>query len=109
MRGLLLLIAILSYLLWALARYQLGRSLVFGSISDGPLVTTGLYAKFRNPIYLFGTISLTFYLLAICRPWYLCLLLILLPMQYVRMKREARALSKKFDEQYENYVRDVWI
>jgi protein-S-isoprenylcysteine O-methyltransferase Ste14 len=105
----LLAVSVGAYMLWALARYQLGRSLAFGVITDGPLVTTGLYSKFTNPIYLFGTIALTSYLLVINRPIWLCILLLLLPMQYIRAHRESKALLKKYDDRYEAYLASVWI
>lgn len=109
LRCLLILIWIASYLLWALARYQLGTALAFGVSTDGPFITSGLYSKFRNPIYLFGTIALTSYLLIINRPMWLLILLVLVPMQYVRSARESRALMKKYDEQYEAYLQQVWL
>jgi protein-S-isoprenylcysteine O-methyltransferase Ste14 len=108
-RLLLLTISASAYTLWALARYQLGRSLAFGVTTDGPFVTTGLYSKFTNPIYLFGTIALTSYLLLINRPIWLCILIVMLPMQYIRAQREARALLKKYDDRYEAYLASVWF
>lgn len=108
-RLLLLMISASAYTLWALARYQLGRSLAFGVTTDGPFVTTGLYSKFTNPIYLFGTIALTSYLLLINRPIWLCILIVMLPMQYIRAQRESRALLKKYDDRYEAYLASVWF
>ena len=108
-RCILFLVAYLSYALWALARYQLGSSLAFTVSTDGPLITTGLYSKFSSPIYLFGTIALISYLFLINRPIWLCVLIILLPMQLFRSKKESRALMKKYDEQYEAYLQRVWI
>lgn len=108
-RTMCLVFACASYALWALARYQLGRSLTFRAVADGPLVTKGLYSKFTNPIYLFGTIALVFYLLAICRPLWLLVLVVLVPMQYIRAVQERRALLKKYDDQYEEYLKGVWI
>jgi protein-S-isoprenylcysteine O-methyltransferase Ste14 len=105
----LLVVSASAYILWALARYQLGRSLSFGVTTDGPFITTGLYSKFSNPIYLFGTIALTSYLLLINRPIWLCILFVLLPMQYIRARRESRALLKKYDDRYEAYVASVWF
>ena len=98
-----------SYALWFLARVQLGQSLVFLAKADGPLITTGLYKKFRNPIYLFGTVSLTSYLMLIDKPLYLLILFVLIPVQLIRSNLETRILRKKYDEQYDDYVKSVWI
>lgn len=108
-RSVLMVLAFVFYALWALARYQLGVSLAFVVSTDGPFITTGLYSKFRNPIYLFGTLALTTYLLAIARPIWLLVLVVILPMQYLRATKESRALLKKYDEGYEAYLRQVWI
>jgi protein-S-isoprenylcysteine O-methyltransferase Ste14 len=108
-RSILAVTSLMFYLLWALARYQLGASLAFTVTTDGPFIATGLYAKFRNPIYLFGTFALMTYLLAICRPRWLLILLVIVPMQYVRAARESKALKKRYDEQYDAYLKQVWL
>jgi phospholipid methyltransferase len=49
-------IAAIGFLLWFAARLQLGES--FAVLPKArALVTTGLYSKFRNPIYLFGGLA----------------------------------------------------
>lgn len=57
-------IAAIGISLWALARVQLGSSF---SVSPQArrLVTTGLYSKFRNPIYLFGGVRIVGLLVAL--------------------------------------------
>lgn len=42
-----------AFCLWALARLQAGMSFS-GKARATALVTTGLYSKIRNPIYVFG-------------------------------------------------------
>jgi len=46
-------IAGVSFPLFALARWQLGSSFSVKA-KAGQLVTTGIYSRIRNPIYLFG-------------------------------------------------------
>ena len=108
-RSLLLIASLIAYTLWFTARIQLGNSLTLLAKTDGPFITTGLYSKFRNPIYLFGTISLSTYLLVIHKPKYLCLLFVLVPVQFVRAFAESNALRRKYDEKYEEYEKQVWI
>lgn len=105
----LLLVSTTSFLFWTLARYQLGSSLTFLAKADGPLITTGLYSKIRNPIYVFGTISMSSYLLLINKPEWLLLLLVVVPMQIIRSNQETKVLRKKYDDLYENYERTLWF
>ena len=46
-------IAAAGFALWTVARLQLGSSFSARARAN-QLVTTGLYSKFRHPIYLFG-------------------------------------------------------
>ncbi|KAJ1427471.1 hypothetical protein B484DRAFT_397198 [Ochromonadaceae sp. CCMP2298] len=103
--------SLVSYVLWFAARVQLGSkgNLTVLARSNGPLITTGLYSRLRNPIYVFGTVALTTYLLAISRAWYLLVLLVLVPLQLFRSFVEAKVLRRKFDEQYEEYIKRVWM
>lgn len=108
-RVVLMLVSMASFLLWSLARYQLGASLTFLAKTDGPFITTGLYSKIRNPIYLFGTVSMSSYLLLINKPEWLLLLFVVVPMQIIRSNQETKVLRKKYDELYENYERKLWF
>ena len=49
-------IAVASFALWMVARVQLGKSFSVRAQARA-LVTTGLYSKFRHPIYLFGELA----------------------------------------------------
>src|SRR5450755_2962081 len=51
----------------AVARYQLGRSFSVKAEAH-KLVTTGLYSKIRNPIYVFGMVMITGMILFLGRP-----------------------------------------
>lgn len=48
-------------------------------------------------------------ILAIGRPWWLLILLVLAPMQMVRARKEARVLEEKFGEEYREYRRRTWF
>lgn len=49
-------IAIAGFALWLTARFQLGESFSV-SAQARKLVTTGLYSRFRNPIYYFAGVA----------------------------------------------------
>ncbi len=92
----------------ALARYQLGRSFAIRAEAH-QLVTHGIYSKIRNPIYVFGTILISGFVLIIHKPagWLLVLAIIIL--QIIRAHREARVLETAFGDAYREYRRKTWF
>ena len=102
------LLAAISFGFWMTARVQLG-----GSFSIAPkakaLVTRGIYARIRNPIYVFSATWITGLALALGRPIALLLLVPLIPMQFVRARNEARVLEERFGEEYRAYRRKTWF
>jgi protein-S-isoprenylcysteine O-methyltransferase Ste14 len=101
-------IAGLSFPLFVLARWQLGSSFSVKAKASR-LVTTGLYSRIRNPIYLFGglfVVGLSLFL----SPWGpLVVALVIVPMQVVRARREERVLAEAFGEEYERYKSKTWF
>ena len=101
-------IAGISFPLFALARWQLGSSFSVKAKASR-LVTTGLYSRIRNPIYLFGglfLIGLSLFL----SPWGpLAVALVIVPLQVVRARREERVLAEAFGEEYERYKSKSWF
>jgi protein-S-isoprenylcysteine O-methyltransferase Ste14 len=94
--------------LLSVARIQLGRSFSVQARAMH-LVTTGVYARIRNPIYLAG--ELLFVGLALFVPSWIPLLIVAVtvPIQMVRARREADVLRAAFGEEYEAYRRDTWF
>src|ERR1700730_5864982 len=91
-----------------LSRYPLGLS--FSIARKGPsLVTRGIYSRFRNPIYISGMIFLIGVALVVERPKLLAVLLVLIPMQILRARREAAVLETKFGDAYREYRRRTWF
>jgi protein-S-isoprenylcysteine O-methyltransferase Ste14 len=101
-------IAGISFPLFALARWQLGSSFSVKA-KAGRLVTTGLYSRIRNPIYLFGglfIVGLSLFL----SPWGpLAVALVIVPLQVVRARREERVLAEAYGEEYERYKSKTWL
>ena len=97
-----------ALLLWGIAHIQLGDAFSVRAKAQR-LVRTGLYARFRNPIYVFGGIGIAGYLLVIERPIWLLAFVVLIPLQLVRSRNEARVLEEKFGDEYREYVRHTWI
>jgi protein-S-isoprenylcysteine O-methyltransferase Ste14 len=95
-------IAAIGISVWTLARIQLGSSF---SVSPQArrLVTTGLYSKFRNPIYLFGGVGIVGLLVALGNWTVLVMFLALYSIQISRAKKEAKALEATFGDEYRRY------
>jgi protein-S-isoprenylcysteine O-methyltransferase Ste14 len=49
-------VAIPAFVLWIIARFQLGNSFTIRPQAS-PLVTDGFYAKIRHPVYLFTHVT----------------------------------------------------
>ena len=102
-------IAVAGFALCMLARAQLGRSFSIRPRAK-TLVTTGLYSKFRHPIYLVGGIAN----LGLFIAWgklipLLCLLLFYPPLQILRMRKEENVLEQAFGEEYRRYRASTWF
>ncbi|MBZ5727199.1 MAG: DUF1295 domain-containing protein [Acidobacteriia bacterium] len=93
---------------WVTARRQLGASF---SVTPQArrLVTSGLYSKFRNPIYLFG--QLAFLGLAIAWGHWggFVYLALLTPVQILRIRKERAVLEQAFGEEYRAYKDGTWF
>ena len=103
-----LVIALAGLGLTAVARLQLGYAFTIRPEAR-TLITTGLYSKFRNPIYVFSAIGLSGLALYFDKPRWLLALLVLIPMQVLRARAEARVLDEKFGEEYRKYRASVWL
>ena len=101
-------LAIPSLVLWAVARVELGKSFSIAAKAK-ELKTDGLYAKIRNPIYVFGTLFIAGLILATGKPAGLLVLLVIAPMQVMRARREAKVLEEKFGDEYREYRRKTWF
>lgn len=101
-------IAVPSFLLLALARIQLGRAFSVRAKAS-ILVTTGLYSRIRNPIYVFASLTVAGFMLWANMPWLLLLFVFVLPLQVYRSRKESRVLAEKFGSSYLDYKRQTWF
>ena len=101
-------IAVPAFCLWALARVQLRKSFAV-SAQAKELVTHGIYAKIQNPVYVFGGIFIAGLIIYSGRPRFFLVFLILIPMQWMRVREERRVLEAKFGDAYREYRRRTWF
>jgi len=99
---------VVGFVLWTTARFQLGKSLAV-TAQARQLVTRGLYSKFRNPIYVFGSCVIVGLILLLWRPLGLLVFVILVPLQIWQSRNEAGVLEAKFGEEYRAYRAQTWF
>ncbi|HKW16476.1 MAG TPA: isoprenylcysteine carboxylmethyltransferase family protein [Terriglobales bacterium] len=102
-----LLLAI-GFVLWTIARFQLGASFAV-TAQARQLVSHGVYSKIRNPIYVFGSCVVAGVFLLVGHPKFLLIFLIIIPMQIWRARKEAVVLEAKFGDQYRAYRASTWF
>ncbi|MDE3202168.1 MAG: isoprenylcysteine carboxylmethyltransferase family protein [Acidobacteriota bacterium] len=101
-------IAVPSFLLLVIARVQLGRAFSVGAKAS-TLVSTGLYSRIRNPIYVFGFLLCTGVIIWAGNPWLILFLAVLAPLQIWRSGKEEAILEQTFGEEYLEYKRKTWF
>lgn len=101
-------IALPSFILLVVARLQLGRAFSVQAKAT-ELVTTGLYSRIRNPIYVFGALMIAGFIVWTGRPLLLLVFLILIPLQIYRSRKEAAILEQKFGSAYIEYRKQTWF
>lgn len=101
-------IAAPAFCLWALARLQLGRSFAV-SAQAKQLVTHGLYSKIQNPVYVFSAIFFAGLFVYFGQPLLFLFFLVLIPLQWARIRNERRVLEEKFGDAYREYRKRTWF
>lgn len=97
-----------SLALLILARVQLGGSFSVRAKAQ-TLVTHGLYSRIRNPIYVFGALTIAGILLFIGQPILLVFLAVIVPLQIYRVRNEEKVLAAKFGDEYRAYKARTWF
>jgi protein-S-isoprenylcysteine O-methyltransferase Ste14 len=101
-------ISVPSLALLILARIQLGGSFSVGAKAQA-LVTGGLYSRIRNPIYVFGALTIAGIFLFAGAPKLLWVLAALAPLQIYRARNEEKVLAAKFGDEYRAYKARTWF
>jgi protein-S-isoprenylcysteine O-methyltransferase Ste14 len=101
-------IAALGVVLLVVARLQLGASFSVQAKAR-KLVTTGLYAKIRNPIYVFSAAFFLGMVMVSEKWWTLVFVAALVPVQIVRARKEEAVLEEAFGEEYVRYKAGTWF
>ena len=97
-----------ALLLLLTARIQLGRAFSVRAKATN-LVTTGLYSRIRNPIYVFSALLVLGVIIWAGRPVYLLFFAILIPVQILRSREESAVLEAKFGDEYRQYKQKTWF
>lgn len=90
------------------ARIELGKSFSVRAEAH-KLVTTGIYSKIRNPIYVCGVVMLSGVILILQRPQFFIAVFLVILGQTIRARREARVLEAAFGDAYREYRRKTWF
>ena len=101
-------IAAPAFALLIVARLQLGRAFSVRAKAS-ILVTSGIYSRIRNPIYVFSTFMVLGIIMWTENPWLLLFLAVVIPMQILRARKEQAVLEEKFGEEYLAYKRQTWF
>lgn len=103
-----LLISLTGFILWIKSLKDLGSSFQI-SPKAKKLVTTGMYSKFRNPIYYSGfliDIGAVIYTLN----WIVfSIAFIIFIIQLFRIHKEEKILTQKFRKKYIGYKKQTWF
>jgi protein-S-isoprenylcysteine O-methyltransferase Ste14 len=101
-------VAGVSLVLLVVARLQLGAAFSVKAKAK-TLVTTGLYSRIRNPIYVFGALMLVG-MSVVLGNWVLLFLVALLtPVQMMRARKEEAVLAEAFGVKYARYKAGTWF
>jgi len=101
-------LSLVCAVLWFVARWQLGEAFSV-TAQARQLVTGGLYAKIRHPIYVFGTMAFLFVVLALQGWPALSIWAIVILIQVTRVRREERVLAETFGADYAAYRSRTWL
>ena len=97
-----------SLALWVKARIDLGNSFSVQPKAD-QLISQGLYARIRHPIYLFSTIAAFFWALMAAKWYWFVPIILLILLQIWRARKEEQKMLEKFNGQYIEYKKKTWF
>lgn len=101
-------IAIPGFILWMVARFQLGQSFSVRARAKA-LVTTGLYSKIRHPIYVFAGFAFAGMFIAWGKTLLLLGFLVFYSSQILRVLKEEKVLEEAFGDEWRHYKARTWF
>ena len=101
-------IAVPSFVLWFVAKLQLGTSFT-AKAEARALISHGLYSRIRHPIYLFASLALVGTALCLRSVYFSVYVVITIAAQLWRIRRENKVLREKFGQQYLDYRQQTWF
>ncbi len=101
-------IALPALVLWFLARRELGTSFAIRAQAR-TLVTTGVYSRIRNPVYVFGALFMLGLIIYVGLWPLLAIFIVIIPLQVYRAQREQSVLEAKFGDEYRQYRARTWF
>ena len=101
-------LAAIGYVLVVTSRIQLGKSFSVRAEAK-ELVTHGLYAKVRNPMYVSVDLMVFGLILALRLHWLLVIFAVFVFFQARRAGQEAKVLQEKFGQAYRDYRKQTWF
>jgi len=102
------LVGLPSFVLWFAAKRTLGTSFAFRAEARH-LVSHGLYATIRHPIYLFSTVALLATAVCLHNLFFYLYVIIVVGLQVWRARAEERVLTEQFGEVYREYRDHTWF
>ena len=97
-------IALSGLCFWLIARIHLGNAFALDPQAKR-LVTNGIYAKIRNPIYVFSLIAFSGVIVSVNKPLWFIAVAIFFGIQALRVQKEQKILYATFGEEYKEYRR----
>jgi protein-S-isoprenylcysteine O-methyltransferase Ste14 len=101
-------IAVPAFVLFVASRLQLGRAFTVQAKAT-TLVTSGIYARIRHPIYVFGALLIVGIAVFAHRLQWLLILAPLIPIQVLRVRKEEQVLEQEFGDAYRDYRKKTWF
>jgi protein-S-isoprenylcysteine O-methyltransferase Ste14 len=101
-------IALPAFILFCIARFQLGRSFSIEAKAT-ELVSSGIYSRIRNPIYVFGALMILGIIIWTGKPLLLLFFAVLIPLQVTRARKESQILEARFGDAYLEYKKKTWF
>lgn len=101
-------IAVPAFVMLCVSRIQLGRAFSVKAKASA-LISTGIYSRIRNPIYVFGSLMIAGAIVWSGRLWFFLIFLVLIPVQVRRARRESKLLEEKFGLAYLEYKQKTWF